>query len=108
MSLSFANSEAESRYSTGVVNAAKSSRFDSGLQPGNIATRSGWIRDPLGTNGVEKQLVVAVRFNVLQTIPATERVVGKVEHMIRYMVGKMFLELMQQHCRSDLAVESST
>ena len=55
----------------------------------------GRIGNARGSEGVEEDFVLATQFEILQTGAVAQRVVGEVEDMIGFVVGKMELEQME-------------
>jgi len=64
---------------------------DSGRSP-RTRSRALPIGDAASAAGIEKDLVVAAQFDVLQTSSVTERVVGEVKNVIGLVKGQMDLE----------------
>src|SRR5215469_17019129 len=58
-------------------------------------SRGGRVGNTAGAQGVEENLVVAPQFDVLETGPFTEGVVGEVEDMVGLVEGKMDFEQVQ-------------
>jgi hypothetical protein len=50
------------------------------------------VGDASGSKGVEKSLIIATQFNVLQTSAIAEGVVGEVEDVVGFMVRQMDLQ----------------
>jgi hypothetical protein len=53
------------------------------------------IRNPLCPEGIEIHLVVAKEFQVFQTAPAGQHVVGEVQDVVRLVIGQVDLEQVQ-------------
>jgi hypothetical protein len=62
--------------------------------PTEIAGR-GWIRNASRAQSIEKDLVLAAQFQVLQAGAVTQGVVSQVEHVIRLVVRQMDLQQVQ-------------
>ena len=66
--------------------------------PAEVAGR-GWIGNPLRAQGVQIDLVVAKRLQVLQALAVAQNVVGDVQHVIRFVIRQM--DLQQMHVGID-------
>src|SRR5205807_5814247 len=53
------------------------------------------IGDATGAQSIEKDLIVAEQFQVLQTGAAAQRQVGQGQNMVRFMIGKMDFQHLQ-------------
>ena len=58
-------------------------------------TSGGWVGDALGSDGVEKELIVTSCLDILQAGSAAQPVVGKIENVIGFVLGEMLFEQMQ-------------
>ena len=65
------------------------------LEPATEVSGSGRIGNPLGPDGIEKELIIATQFDVLQASATAQRVVGKVQNVIGFVIRQVFFEQMQ-------------
>ena len=66
-----------------------------GLEASAEIASGGRIGNARGSEGVEEDLVLAAQFEILQTGAVAERVVGQVEDVVGFVIGKMKLEQME-------------
>ena len=75
--------------------------IEAGVEAPAEVPGGGRVGEALGPQPVEEDPVAAARLDVLQALPAAQRVVGDVQHVVGLVVGLVQLQQLQR--RVDLA-----